>query len=102
MTGLATAIAISFVTGFVLGAAYFTSLWFFVLALTRRQARWRTFAVGGIVRLAAALVVLAALLGLGADPALIPVGAVGFLAARFAATGWARMSGSAGTGERQG
>lgn len=86
MSDLLPPILLSLAAGFLLGTAYFVSLWRSVRALSRSESRWRSFAAAGVLRLGGILGVIAAFLLLGADPIFILAGSVGFLAARLAAT----------------
>jgi hypothetical protein len=72
--------------GFILGAAYFTSLWRSVRTLAGAQQGVRYLALGALCRLAALTGIVGALLWLGLEPLLMLIGCAGFLAARMAAT----------------
>ncbi|HKK30657.1 MAG TPA: ATP synthase subunit I [Alphaproteobacteria bacterium] len=85
-----TTLALAFAGGLLVGASYFAALWFSVRSLTGGSHRWPSFALGGVLRLAAMGGALALLLSLGVSATLILVGCLGFLVARLAATALGR------------
>lgn len=88
MIGPAFSFALALLAGFLFGLAYFVSLRLSVRALTGPRKRWRAFAASGVMRFAALLAVLAALLWLETGPVLILAGLPGFLGARIAVTAY--------------
>ncbi|HKK36034.1 MAG TPA: ATP synthase subunit I [Paracoccaceae bacterium] len=93
----AAGLALAFAAGAAAGAAHLAMLWRSTRALTAGRESPLRFALGGLVRPAATAGMAAGALALGAGAWELAAGAVGFGAARLAATGWARRGG-AGTG----
>jgi F1F0 ATPase subunit 2 len=93
-----TALGLAFVTGVVLGALYFGTLWLVVRRLDRLSWPAVWLAVTGLLRLAVVLALFALLLGTRWERVLVAL--VGFLAVRVVLT--RRLGRAAGASGRPG